>query len=70
FGRTAEGASGRTYTSPQNAGLICRMTSEARPPRFLFGAGCKDVDGRDKRGHDTGGASVNLFVAWYYTSQR
>jgi hypothetical protein len=27
-------------------------------------------DGRDKRGHDTGGACVNLFVAWYYTSQR
>jgi hypothetical protein len=31
----------------------------------LLGAGCKDVDGRDKRGHDTWGACVDLFAAWY-----
>jgi hypothetical protein len=40
------------------------MAGEGRPPTSLLGAAWKDVDGRDKRGHDT---SVNLFAAWYYT---
>jgi hypothetical protein len=41
------------------------MASEARPLMALLRAGCKDVDGRDKRGHDTWNACVNLLVVWY-----
>jgi hypothetical protein len=29
------------------------MAGEGRPPTSLLGAAWKDVDGRDKRGHDT-----------------
>jgi hypothetical protein len=29
------------------------MAGEGRPPMSLLGTGCTDVDGRDKRGHDT-----------------
>jgi hypothetical protein len=46
------------------------MAGEGQPTTSLSGAAWKDVDGRDKRGHDTWGASVNLFAAWYYTGQR
>jgi hypothetical protein len=41
------------------------MAAEGRAPVSLLGAGCKDVDGRDKRGRDTWGACVSLFAAWY-----
>src|ERR1700741_4665535 len=41
------------------------MAGEGRPPTSFLDAAWKDMDGRDKHGHDTWGASVNLFAAWY-----
>jgi predicted nucleic acid-binding protein len=41
------------------------MAGEGRPTTSLLGAAWKNVDGRDERGHDTRGASVNLFAVWY-----
>jgi hypothetical protein len=41
---------------------------EGRAPMSSLGAGREDVDGRDKRGHDTWGACVNLFAGGYHPS--
>jgi hypothetical protein len=46
------------------------MAGEGLPPTSLLGTAWKDVDGRDKRGHDTWGTSVNLFAAWYKSVAR
>jgi hypothetical protein len=53
------------YTKRRNARLICLMAGQGRTPMSLLGAGSQDVDGRDTPGHDTWGACVNLFAAWY-----
>jgi hypothetical protein len=46
------------------------MAGGGQPPTSLLGAAWKDVGGRDKRGHDTWGISVNLFAAWYKALRR
>jgi len=59
---TRRGPVSVTYTSRRNDRLIRVMAGAGRPSTSLPGAGWKDVDGRDKRGHDTW---VSRSGGWY-----
>jgi hypothetical protein len=41
------------------------MAGEGWPSTSFWDAARKDMDGRDKRGHESWGTSVNLSAAWY-----